>query len=72
MNELIEKFGYTLSEKTSYYFWDFDQGQAVDFCENMVVQLLNAGKTWSVDNKIVQIKNLKRIIQNEDKTLQLV
>ncbi len=54
--ELIEKFGYTLSQKTSYYLWDFDQGQAVDFCENMVVQLLNAGKNWSVDNKIVQIK----------------
>jgi len=55
--ELLQKFGYTLSEQTSYYIWDYDQGQAADFCENLVVQLLNADKNWSADNEIVQIKN---------------
>lgn len=55
--DLIQKFGYSLSEKTNYYSWNYDQGEAFEFCEEIVVQLLNtSGKNWSADNRIVQIK----------------
>ncbi len=55
---LMDRFGYTLSEKTGFCTWAYEQGRAGEFCENLMFQLLNAlDQGWSVDTRLVQIRN---------------
>ncbi len=55
---LMDRFGYTLSEKTGFCTWAYEQGRAGEFCENLMFQLLNAlDQDWSVDTRVVQIRN---------------
>lgn len=56
--ELISNFGYTLSETTGFHTWDYNYGQAFDFCESLMFELLNASReNWSTENSIVKIRN---------------
>lgn len=57
-SELLDKVGYTLSEKTEFCSWPYAQNQACEFCENLMLRLLRSvNKEWSVDTRIIQIKN---------------
>ncbi len=51
------RFGHSLSLDNPYYSWGFDNGQAISFCENIILKLVNEPKnSWAVVNKQILIK----------------
>jgi len=55
--KLLSQLGYSISKRNPYFTWEYENGKAIQFCEDILLKMVNTPKEkWSVENSLIRIK----------------